>query len=486
MEKLLFVSDIMGTISGANKSDYEALAKQLIQLKEKHGAKEIIFSLCTGDSSASYLQDYYIEAKSVFKNYGITMGRQFYLRGYLEENETGDLQHFQANGEYKIDKIINYTKKMQSDDQIVAVYYTDDELGSSYVNGYCEEKLNDEVYYHFISIGSSHNVTSYNFSSSMKRNVEGVIEAINFHLGTKEIKTANKEFWELRKKEKEEELRIRKEIEEKVEVENKRIEEEKIKLEEEKNKAIELQQEQEKQMELKREKIKLEEEKQRLEVCANNQFVDFKSDDNMEYNKWLNEMQKKFFNTIPAEAIFSDDYSKEFQCYPSTELRIKTNCESYSLFEIMSALSYVDNLTIMLICFDKVNLKYIDDSPFFDGYWVLKGISNSSNGTFRINLSDEENIIEHLMRKEKISLFSLIDTIIAYNITNPDCEKHLYLRSNSCINEDLLERLIEVKNSERYNEITNTLMEKEKALILKPGKTKTEFEQDDALLPFNF
>lgn len=436
MRILLFVSDIMGTIDLAKDEDLERLAEQLNLLKGKSGADEVLFCLCTGDSSTDYLKRHYQKIKPILEKAGIVMARQFYNNGYLENGSLGkEIVRDQDGSINKIETIISYARQLQSDSEVVAVYYTDDSAVFNATKGYVESELDGKVYYHFISIGNNQNISSYGYSSSMEGNIHGVIQGLSFHLGTEEIREANRKYWIDRKK---------------------RLEEERIAKENEK-----------KEEERKRETQRNEErEKERLkqETFKNKQFVDFTCKPiGEDYNSWIQMIKGKYFGNVRVGTIFDGNYKGRLDDTPE-EWSYKPDENSYSLSEIMTILGYIDILDVLFLYCNDIREEELHKYYCESGV-ALCGVSKIAPDRVEAPLSDEDstnlyvrgehriNIIEFLMRKEKISLYSLVDTVIHLLSTLYGDISGVTLRKNSSIKEDLLKRLKAIRESKQYNEI---------------------------------
>lgn len=429
MRKILIVSDIVGTINRATPDNYQELGKLLNSLKEKYKADEVIFSLCTSDDSQGFLKEYFLGIYRGLKEYGIKFGKQFYALGYLEDAEFYDGTITDNNGSInKIETLIKYTKELKSNDEIVAVYYLDDLKTYNSANGYVEDKLGNQTHYHFINPGSTDNISSSNYSASTKNNILGVIEALSFSLGIKDVASANQEYWD-----------------------NERAKE-KIRLEQEK--AI---LEQKKAQALKEEEIaKANKLKKEIEL-APRQFFDINPNQSSEvYNKWLKKQKGRLFVETQVNILFSKDYS---ECLDSVS-KDRPDDNSYSLYEILKVLSSIDLLTIMLLYCDDFNIDYdmyyyyererdISFTGVCKSYKISAPITKSNKNLYFSN-GPSINMIEFLMRKERIPLYSLIDTLIYVN-RQFDLNYDVNLRSKSEPNNSLYARILEIMTSKLYN-----------------------------------
>lgn len=176
---ILFACDIMGTIDKTNYDDYESLAEKVQQLKEKNDAEEVVFSLITGDSEESYLIHYFEKNKSSLEQNYVVIGKQFMEHKYYYGTE---LTPYYKNS--KIEKIIDYVNELKTENEVVAVYYTDDR--PTYINDSIREALGDTIYY-CLSIANFENSVGDNLASSMDNNIWGVLQAIDFHLEPQQI-----------------------------------------------------------------------------------------------------------------------------------------------------------------------------------------------------------------------------------------------------------------------------------------------------------
>ena len=228
MKKLLFVSDIQGTIDGATIEELNALGEKLNLLKESHGALEVVFSLSTGDADVRYVSSEIKKIESVFCDYGITMGTQFFNGGMINN---GIVSRDNSN-RTKVEKFLEYIDEINTTDEVVAVYYADDRAQDDAKNGYVEYKLGKTIPYCLIEVSSNRNFNCDILSSSTDRNIQGVLKSLDFHLGISSAEEANINYWNNKRLEEERRLKIAVDQMKKVSTEavvlSKQIEQDKI------------------------------------------------------------------------------------------------------------------------------------------------------------------------------------------------------------------------------------------------------------------
>lgn len=118
---VLFFCDITGTINGNIENsieDYQHFVSLLTDIKEENGAKNIIFSLVSTDISDTLQKE--ISLLKRFFSKSITIGKQFFENGYIEE--------YQENSYIKGKpfQILNYIEELQNKYEISKVYFADD------------------------------------------------------------------------------------------------------------------------------------------------------------------------------------------------------------------------------------------------------------------------------------------------------------------------------------------------------------------------
>lgn len=180
-KKVLFFSDIMDTIDCGNEEDYEALAQKLRLLKDKNNADKIVFSLITGDESEQYLLHYFDKITPILEQYGIEIGRQFMSDKYYNPVEKEFIWYSKNS---KIDKIIDCANELKEENELVSVYYVDD--NPTYYDGEIQATLGD-TYYCCLGIGNQENANRENFTGTTESNIQGVLEVIDFHLEPEKI-----------------------------------------------------------------------------------------------------------------------------------------------------------------------------------------------------------------------------------------------------------------------------------------------------------
>lgn len=409
MEKpkiVLVISDIMETINEAKNDDFKHHATLLNEIRKMHGADFMLHSLCTSETSTKLIKGFYNQINPIFNSHKIKMGRQFFIPGYLEDGLYVDSDIF--NSMDRPELVINYVRYLQNDYDVVAVYYIDDSVNSKSYNGYVESELGEGIHYHFITVGKQ-NIHSYNYTASRKFNISGVIQGEEFILGYKTVIQANKEFWD----------------------------EKKLSEEEEKRKFQE------------------------------SQFSDIKdSATNEDYNEWFRGMKGKLFNKTRTGIIFS----KKIECLlkeADREWDYKVDSDGYSLHEILRVLDYIDLKMVMFLYCDAVEIKEFGDyEP--NSYLALCGKTKQDDKTLEVKVSIENdnvnmqldghfiNIIEFMMRKERIPLYSLVDTLLTF-IDNYYGDvisgNKICLRKNTNINENLLKKLESITSNPEYDKI---------------------------------
>jgi len=175
--KVMFFCDIMNTIDRGTALDFNELGLKLVGLKEKHEAEDIVFSLITGDSEEEYLMQYFDNVNEYLNLPGIVFGKQFMRDKYFLMNE-GFENYFKHN---KIDKIIDYTNELKKESDIVAVYYVDD--NPTYATDSIKDAFGD-TYYHALSIEDNKNFNGENITSTIARNINGVLEVMDVYLNS--------------------------------------------------------------------------------------------------------------------------------------------------------------------------------------------------------------------------------------------------------------------------------------------------------------
>ena len=183
---VLFFCDIMGTIDAAESCDYELLAEKLEQLKEKNKADEVIFSLITGDSCRNYLIDQFNDIKTHLYGNDIIPGTQF-MSGYSYCPHAKEFTDDTRRRKFK--KILEYTAELAEDNDIVYVYYTDDrpDFGP-------EDIVEDLAAQNYCFLGFNYSKPSFDTDmvKAAEANINGVIEAIDYHLNPELLHEQNR------------------------------------------------------------------------------------------------------------------------------------------------------------------------------------------------------------------------------------------------------------------------------------------------------
>lgn len=118
---VIFFCDITGTINGNIENsieDYKHFVSLLTTIREENETENMIFSLVSTDNPEIIQKEI-----SLLKNFfteSITIGKQFFENGYIEECQ--EIPFVKG----KPFQILNYIKELQNKYEIIKVYFADD------------------------------------------------------------------------------------------------------------------------------------------------------------------------------------------------------------------------------------------------------------------------------------------------------------------------------------------------------------------------
>lgn len=176
MKKLLFISDIMGTIDKADEFKLDSLTNYIVDLAKIHDVDEIIFSLCTSDYSEEYLLEYVNKISPILKRHNITVGRQYMSGKYLENESFIDFGYEEI---IKMQEIEKYTQDFIDD--IIVLYYADDYPSKEAIEGHIRENPNI-AYFHLLVPYSNSDISTNTHSTSKEPNIDGVLKSLELRL----------------------------------------------------------------------------------------------------------------------------------------------------------------------------------------------------------------------------------------------------------------------------------------------------------------
>lgn len=123
MKKVIYCSDIRGTILGSQENkieDYQKFNELLKEIKTREDADELVFSLISTDNqetvkSIQNLIHPYIKETA-------TLGRQYFENGYYTERQTV----LEEKPKGKVIQLIEYVNDLKKEEEEISVYYADD------------------------------------------------------------------------------------------------------------------------------------------------------------------------------------------------------------------------------------------------------------------------------------------------------------------------------------------------------------------------